>query len=333
MFRIKNKIWKLWVVFLIIILVLFTSFWLLFYAQKEIYDYMDIYPYIDCDSVTKIYDSSLQHYGVLEWVYLTNTLKSDDLRTSTGILSCLCKNYSDLHGVYDTLVAEFYTKSKVEGEYVGGTVWQNWQSGNLLMNILDYIITFTIVIVDIILRYIVVYLVKWVHFQSFNIEWVVIQTILFVSQYLNNGLSLMLVGINVDEAFGQHIIFMDGKYPDFTNRWFNEIANFFITPMYINIFVPIIEFIIVYTIYCIVRLHDQGWTWNTYNTKWKSMGQYINKMSGSENDIFDRYSFIMMVIFINMFYGVGLPLLFPLTLIALIILYFSERILTCFWYK
>ena len=67
----SEKLWKLLVVFLVITLILFTSFWLLFKAQKEIYDYMNIYPYIDCDSVTKIYGDSLQHYGVLEWVYIT----------------------------------------------------------------------------------------------------------------------------------------------------------------------------------------------------------------------------------------------------------------------
>lgn len=63
------------------------------------------------------------------------------------------------------------------------------------------------------------------------------------------------------------------------------------------------------------------------------MGQYIDKRSGGENDIFDQYSFVMMVIFINMYFGVGLPMLFPLTLIFIIILYVLERFLTVYWYK
>lgn len=100
-----------------------------------------------------------------------------------------------------------------------------------------------------------------------NIESVTIQVILFVSQYLNNGLSLMLVGINWDEVLGIRIFFLDGRYPDFTNRWFNELSNFFITPMYINIFVPFIEFGILYLIYIIKRRLDKGWSQDIYSTK------------------------------------------------------------------
>lgn len=43
----SEKIWKLIVSLIVVSLILFTSFCLLFYAQKEIYDYMNIYPYIE----------------------------------------------------------------------------------------------------------------------------------------------------------------------------------------------------------------------------------------------------------------------------------------------
>lgn len=329
----SEKFWKLIVSFIIVFLILFASFVLLFYAQKEIYDYMNIYPYIDCDSIIKTYEGSLEHYAVLEWTYLKNTLHSDDLTSSTGTLSCFCLQHSTKNGVIATLNAQFFAPSKVDGQYVGGQICYDWQSGNTLITFLDIVITLVIVIADIILRNIVVLLIRWVHFRSINIESVIIQMILFVSQYLNNGLALMLVGMNLDEAIGHHVLFLDGRYPDFTNRWFNEIANFFITPMYINIFIPFVEFGIVYAAYTITKWHDRSWTTNVHTTKCKSMGQYIDKMSGSENDIFDHYSFIMVVVFINMYFGVGLPLLFPLTLIAILFLYIFERLLTIYWYK
>ena len=328
----NEKVWKLIVSLLIVFLILFTSFWFLFYSQKEIYDYMNIYPYIDCDSIIKTYGDSLEHYGILEWSYLKETLHSKDLTSSTGTLSWFCKKHSYEHGIISTLNAKYYTQNK-EDEYVGGQICYDWQSGNTLLTFLDIIITLVICFADIILRNIVVILIRWVNFTSMNIESVTIQVILFVSQYLNNGLALMLVGINWDELIGLHILFLDGRYPDFTNRWFNELANFFITPMYINIFVPFIEFSIIYTAFIIVKWHDRGWTRNIYKTKCKSMGQYINKMSGPTNDIFDGYSYIMVIIWINMFFGVGLPLLFPLTLISAIITYVFEKIKTVYWYK
>jgi hypothetical protein len=103
--------------------------------------------------------------------------------------------------------------------------------------------------------------------------------------------------------------------------------------MYINIFVPFIEFAIIYGTYVFAKWHDRGWSSNTYATKCKSIGQYIDKMSGSTNDIFDGYSYIMVIIWINMYFGVGLPLLFPLTLISAIITYVFERLKTIYWYK
>lgn len=103
--------------------------------------------------------------------------------------------------------------------------------------------------------------------RSLNYESVTIQVILFVSQYLNNGLSLMLVGMNTYEFLGTGLFLLDGRYPDFTDRWFNEISNFFITPMYINIFVPFIEFGILYTIYVVIKKIDKGWSQDKYSTK------------------------------------------------------------------
>jgi hypothetical protein len=83
----SEKVWKLFVSLLIVFLILFASFVFLFYAQKEIYDYMNIYPYIDCESILKTYGDSLEHYAVLEWTYLKETLHSKDLTSSTGTLS------------------------------------------------------------------------------------------------------------------------------------------------------------------------------------------------------------------------------------------------------
>jgi len=228
---------------------------------------------------------------------------------------------------------QFYTKTKFEDEYVGGQVCFDWQSGNTLLTFLDIVITLVIVFSDIILRNIVVILIRWVHIQSYSLECVTIQVILFVSEYLNNGLALMMVGMNLDEQFGKSLIFFDGRYPDFTNRWFKELANFFITPMYINIFVPFLEFFIVYSMYTLSRYNDRAWTREVYKTKCKTISQYIDKMSGPQNDIFDNYSYIITIVWINMVFGVGLPLLFPLTLASLISLYIFEKLLTVYWYK
>ena len=199
-----------------------------------------------------------------------------------------------------------------------------------MITILDIIITLVIVFADIILRKIVVVLIQWVNYKSMTKEYATIQIILTISQYLNNGLALMLVGLNLNELLEVQIFLLDEGYPDFTKRWFNEVANFFITPMYINIFVPFIELGIIYSAYTLINWNDRS---GKYDTKCKSMGQYIDKNSGSTNDIFDVYSYITVIVWINMYFGVGLPLLFPLTFISAVVTYVFEKMKTVYWYK
>lgn len=56
--------------FIIIGLTLMISFGFLFYAQKQIYDYMDVYPVVNCKEIREVYGTSLNHYAILEWHFL-----------------------------------------------------------------------------------------------------------------------------------------------------------------------------------------------------------------------------------------------------------------------
>lgn len=44
-----------------------------------------------------------------------------------------------------------------------------------------------------------------------------------------------------------------------------------------------------------------------------------NLRSGYDNFLYDRYSNLVVIIAVNMMYGVGLPLLFPLTLFSIVL--------------
>lgn len=108
-----------------------------------------------------------------------------------------------------------------------------------------------------VLRIIVIFLVEWIDFKSLTTRLVIIQSLLFFSQYLNSGLSLMLISFNIDEMTKQHITYLDGDYPDFTKRWFFEISSFFITPMAVNIMLPIFEFIGTYLLLYLFWWYDR----------------------------------------------------------------------------
>jgi len=45
-----------------------------------------------------------------------------------------------------------------------------------------------------------------------------------------------------------------------------------------------------------------------------------------------KYASIMNIVFITLMYGIGLPILFPLAVLALVILYVSEKYMLYFAY-
>jgi hypothetical protein len=59
----------------------------------------------------------------------------------------------------------------------------------------------------------------------------------------------------------------------------------------------------------------------------------VEVQSGPDNLIFEKYSNVMNLIFVGLTFGVGMPILFPVTLGCLIEYYLIERILTVFYYR
>ncbi len=68
-------------------------------------------------------------------------------------------------------------------------------------------------------------------------------------------------------------------------------------------------------------------------TSAKTVQQFINRYSGPEMRFHYRYAFIMVSIFMPMIYGAGLPLLFPITLFNLCVLFTIDRLMTVYVYQ
>ena len=53
---------------------------------------------------------------------------------------------------------------------------------------------------------------------------------------------------------------------------------------------------------------------------------YVDLYSGPEYVIHYKYSFILNVVFMTFMFGAGLPILFPLAVCSLVVLYIMERL-------
>ncbi len=117
----------------------------------------------------------------------------------------------------------------------------------------------------------------------------------------------------------------EGRYTDFTVNWYKDVGGIIISTMIFNIAYPIAEFFIFYSIRFIKRLMDSGFTFNKESTKKNLIIDYVDLYSGPEYVIHYKYSFIFNVVFMTFLFGAGLPILFPLAMCSLIVLYIMER--------
>jgi len=107
----------------------------------------------------------------------------------------------------------------------------------------------TIVVSSYLLRLLFMFLAKWVRFQSLTHETEFIKNSVFYVQFFNSGILLVLATSNN--------FIVNGTYNDFNSYWFKDIGETIFKALVFNIFWPIIEFCIIYSISTFSRMLDQ----------------------------------------------------------------------------
>lgn len=125
----------------------------------------------------------------------------------------------------------------------------------------------------------------------------------------------------------------EGRYTDFTVNWFKDVGGIIVSTMVFNIAYPIIEFFLFFSIRFAYRLWDSGFSMNSSQTKKHLIIDYVDLYSGPEYVIHYKYSFIMNVVFMTFMFGAGLPILFPIAVCSLTVLYLMERLQAAYSYQ
>lgn len=116
--------------------------------------------------------------------------------------------------------------------------------------------------------------------------------------------------------------------------WYTDIGPALVQTMLINAVFPIVEVGYTYPQRVLWRMLDRGCcSCNTYKTKKKTIQQYVNLYSGPNYLMHFKYSSMLNTIFVSFMYGLALPLLFPIALLGIIVLYLVERIQITYVYK
>jgi hypothetical protein len=125
-----------------------------------------------------------------------------------------------------------------------------------------------------------------------------------------------------EQPFSFGVIY--GKNGDFNAEFFQRTGNILISTLLFNSFYPLLEFFGHWVVRATLRKIDRGCGTDVHKTKKTSIQSYINLYSGPTYLMHYKYSSILNVCFVTFMYGFGLPLLFPIAILSLSILFFVE---------
>jgi hypothetical protein len=156
----------------------------------------------------------------------------------------------------------------------------------------------------------------------------------FIVQFFNTAILLLLANANLAEQGAFLGFFFKGKLPDFDSYWFNDIGYSMIYAMMFNIFWPIMEFFVYFGMRFGFRLLDRGiFSCSDMKTKKTTLQQYVDIYSGPTYFIHYKYSSVLNITFVTFLYGLGIPLLFPIAAIQILVLYIVEKLMIYYSYK
>ena len=183
-----------------------------------------------------------------------------------------------------------------------------------------------------VLRTACIWLVNWVGFRTETERLSKTTTVTFLVQFFNTAFLLLLVGANLSE---QPFAFWltGGQFSDFNSMWFRSIGNTLVGTMMFNAFFPIIEALLYLSLRILRRVMDRGCSCDRYKTKKTSIRAYLDCYTGPVYFMHYKYSTLLNVIFVTFMYGLGLPILFPIACLSLVILYFVEKTMLYYGYR
>ena len=62
-----------------------------------------------------------------------------------------------------------------------------------------------------------------------------------------------------------------------------------------------------------------------YNTRCTQVYEFVDLYKGPEYILHFRYAYILNIVYVTMLYGVGLPILFPIAMLAIFLTWATER--------
>ena len=129
------------------------------------------------------------------------------------------------------------------------------------------------------------------------------------------------------------VIGLNGPYNSLSEEWYYVVGDQIIFTQLTQSFLPFINVITLVIISKIIRVLDSGSCKKIDKTKAKTIQRYIEIYAGPEVRFYKGYAILMNSIFVTFAFGLVIPVLFPITLLTISSLYFTEKLMFAYFYK
>lgn len=191
-------------------------------------------------------------------------------------------------------------------------------------------ITVIILTLNAVMQEIITRFVCRIGYDSRTIESEKVRSYMFLILFFNTGIIMLFIGANLARLplIGKYF---DGKYSDFSDQWYVIIGAQVVLNSLGDLVSPPIIYYLNEIIASITRCLDQGKCCGKQRypahdaTKCRTICEYWETYAGPEYVIENNQAAMMNFILTCFMYGAGVPMLFPISLLCLIVLYLFEK--------
>ena len=284
------------------------------------------YPHPDCTTLVGHDDPVIMEHEAIFELRSNSALEENGQTVSyNGYVQCFC----DERAIQGDLPDQKYT------DYNGDetVVCQDYMDA-LIPTLIAYNgVTVFIVALNYVLKITAISLISWIGYETHSELMTKITNGVFIVLFFNTGIMLTLVNANFSDISSVLGNMSYGTFYDYSPRWYATVGNTLVQTMLLNAFMPPIIEAQTSALTWFFQALDSG-KWGCckttkydrmYNTKSKQIYALIDLYAGPNYIIHFKYSTILNVTFVTMFYGLGLPLLFPIAFLSYFIFWATER--------
>mmetsp|Transcript_41815 Transcript_41815/g.55128 ORF Transcript_41815/g.55128 Transcript_41815/m.55128 type:complete len:173 (-) Transcript_41815:881-1399(-) len=172
-------------------------------------------------------------------------------------------------------------------------------------------------------------MMRWIPFkyESSRLNYTIVSV--FMIFFFNYGVIYMYAPMRIPIPYVSGIF--NGVYQDFNSSWFEDVGSLIIQVAAINAIMPPVELVAELIKARVLRCYDQrscrvGNAKTQTKTRKKTLFTFKKLYNGKEFEVHYQYASMLVINWVSFLFAPGLPILFPIALFGMIVLYCTSRV-------